>query len=461
MVYLVDNRVPNAPRPRPGSPRIAVVGGGIAGLGAAWQLARRAPHAAVTVFESAAQLGGHAHTVDVTLPGLDGAPCTHGVDTGFLVYNERTYPQLIKLFSSLGVSTAPSDMSFSVQASASWLGRPSRLEWSGSNLSSVFAQRRNLASPTFWSMLTQLMRFNRVATELAERGDDATLNEPLHAFLDRHGFGKPFREGYLLPMIACIWSCPMDQMLRFPVGTLIRFCHNHGLLQVENRPRWFTVDGGSRRYVDALSRHLLAAHASLRTHCPVQRVTRDEKGATVHLTHGAERFDGVVLACHAPQSLALLGEDASAGERRVLGPLRTQDNVAWLHTDEAVMPQQRRAWAAWNYERLQPETGHVCLHYWINRLQPLPFATQVFVSLNPCREPSHVSVIGRFRYAHPVFDDAAVASQRELAGIQGQRRTWFAGAWCGYGFHEDGLKAGLAAADALLDALHPGLQRAA
>lgn len=450
MVYLSEAPVPHAPSPGPSRPRWVVVGAGVSGLGAAWRLTQAAPGASVTVFEAEPRLGGHAHTVDVTLPDPSGALCTHGVDTGFLVYNERTYPQLIELFAQLGVATASSDMSFSVQASTTRWGRARRLEWSGSNLSSVFAQRRNLVSPSFWSLLSQLLRFNRLATRMAADGRDALMSEPLQSFLDRHGFTSAFREGYLLPMIACIWSCPMDQMLRFPVGTLIRFCHNHGLLQVENRPRWFTVDGGSRNYVQALTKRLLAAGADIRVNAPVQRVRRDASGAWVEGAYGPERFDGVVLACHAPQALALLGDDATSDERRVLGPLRTQDNEAWLHTDESLMPRARRAWAAWNYERLQPENGRVCLHYWINKLQPLPFAQNVFVSLNPCREPASTRVLGRYRYAHPVFDSAAIAAQHALPDIQGRQRTWFAGAWCGYGFHEDGLKAGLLAAEGVL-----------
>lgn len=461
MVYFSEPPVPHAPQPGSPASKWAVVGAGISGLGAAWRLSQAAPHASLTVYESQPRLGGHAHTVDVTLPNPDGDICTHGVDTGFLVYNERTYPRLIDLFAQLGVATAASDMSFSVQAATRRFGRDHRLEWSGSDLSTVFAQRSNLASPAFWSLLGQLMRFNRLATRMAAHGRDAAMDEPLQSFLDRHHFTSAFREGYLLPMIACIWSCPMDQMLRFPVGTLIRFCHNHGLLQVENRPRWFTVDGGSRRYVQALSQRLQEAGADLRVNAPVARVRRDATGVWIEGPHGSERYDGVVLACHAPQALAMLGDGATHDERRVLGPLRTQDNEAWLHTDDAVMPRARRAWASWNYERLEPENGRVCLHYWINRLQPLPFARNVFVSLNPCREPAPSSVLGRYRYAHPVFDTAAIAAQRALPDIQGRERTWFAGAWCGYGFHEDGLKAGLTAAEGLLQSQARGMLRAA
>lgn len=427
--------------------RVAVVGSGIAGLAAARSLSR--DHGLrVTLFESDDRFGGHANTVDVTLPDAQGRPVTHGVDTGFLVYNERTYPNLIRLFAELGVATAPSDMSFSVQAPRGLDGRSARLEWSGQSLDTVFAQRRNLASPRFWSMLREILRFNALTTRLAESGADAALQEPLDAFLRRHRFGQAFSEGYLLPMIACIWSCPTGQMLRFPVATLVRFCHNHGLLQVDGRPAWRSVAGGSRRYVQALLRDVPDARAS----SPVRRLRRDAAGVDVVTDAGSERFDALVLACHAPQALTLLGADATAPERALLGRLRTQPNVAVLHTDTGLLPQSRRAWAAWNFERAaDPVAGSasVCLHYAIDRLQPLPFAQPVLVSLNPVREPRESAVLARIDYAHPIFDADAIGVQRRLGEVQGQRRTWFCGAWTGYGFHEDGLKSGLAAAQAI------------
>ncbi len=425
---------------------VAVVGAGIAGLAAAWSLAR-SPGISVTLLEREPRFGGHAHTVDVTLPDAAGRPVTHGVDTGFLVYNQRTYPRLIELFETLGVETAASEMSFSVQAPDGLDGRSRRLEWNGSTLNTVFAQRRNLGSPRFLSMLRDILRFNAVATGLAERGSDASLNEPLADFLLRHRFGRAFVSGYLLPMIGCIWSCPTEQMLRFPIGTLIRFCHNHGLLQIDGRPPWRTVRGGSRNYVQAMLREVPEARAG----AAVRGLERQADGVTLLTDRGRERFDAVVLACHAPQALALLGAEASEDERAVLAPQRTRPNLAVLHTDASLMPRERRAWAAWNYERgsgaaaAEPEA--VCLHYWINRLQPLPFDVPVLVSLNPLRPPREDLVLGRYAYAHPVFDVAAVAAQRRLPQIQGTSRTWYCGAWCGYGFHEDGLKAGLAAAE--------------
>lgn len=427
-----------APRAR----RVAVVGSGIAGLAAAHRL-RDDAH--VTLFESGRHFGGHANTVDVTLPGPAG-PVTHGVDTGFLVFNHRTYPNLVRLFDELGVPTAASDMSFSVQSPATGL------EWSGSDLASVFAQRRNLLRPRFWHMLAEILRFNRLATAIATRGADAELDEPIGDFLDRHRFGAGFRDGYFLPMIGCIWSCPTDQMLRFPVGTMIRFCHNHGLIQVSDRPQWHTVRGGSREYV----RRIVAGLDDARLATPVRQVRRlppghGGAGVMVVTDAGEERFDEAVLACHSDQSLALLA-DAAPDERALLGAIRYQPNRAVLHTDAGVMPRSRRAWAAWNYERAadaSSEQASVCLHYWINRLQPLPWSTPVVVSLNPVRPIDPARVIAEFDYAHPVFDLGAIDAQRRLPGIQGRSHVWFCGAWTRYGFHEDGLASALAVVDAM------------
>jgi len=416
-------QAPQADRPRQ---RAAVVGAGISGLGAAWALRQRHE---VTLFETEGRLGGHAHTVDWEQGGQ-----RHGVDTGFLVFNERTYPLLQELFRQLDVPVTHSDMSFSVQAQG--------LEWCGSDLNSVFAQRRNLLRPRFWGMLSELLRFNRECTALAARGDDRELAEPIGAFLDRRGFGAAFRELYLLPMVACIWSCPVQQMLAFPIGTLIRFCHNHGLLQVANRPQWFTVQGGSREYVQRIQ----AALPNVRSAEPVLALRRAPEGVWLRSPAGEQRFDAVILACHSDQALALLGEQARPAERSVLGAIRYQSNRAVLHGDAGLLPQRRRAWAAWNFES-GPGERPVCLHYLINKLQPLPWAEPVVVSLNPLREPKGPS--REFHYAHPVFDEGAVRAQARLPELQGQGHVWFAGAWARYGFHEDGLWSGLQAAKAL------------
>ena len=414
--------------------KIAIVGSGISGLGAAHALKGRAH---VTLFEAGDYFGGHTHTVDVTLPTPEG-PRTWGVDTGFLVFNERTYPQLIRLFGELDIPTAQTDMSFSVQAR---IAGQRRLEWNGASLDTVFAQRGNLFNWRFLRMLREVLRFNRLATALAEARADERLLQPLGAWLDEHRFGTEFREWYFLPMMACIWSCPTAQMLEFPVATMVRFCHNHGLIQVNGRPRWWTVHGGARQYV----KKIVAGVDDARLNCPVRAIDRDLAGVTVHSGAGAERFDEVVLATHSDQALALLRQP-SDDERQVLGAIRYQPNRAVLHTDASVLPRARRAWAAWNYERAassRREDSRVCLHYLLNSLQPLPFEQPVVVSLNPLREVDPSQVLGDFDYAHPVFDLGAMAAQKRLPGMQGRQRTWFCGAWAGYGFHEDGLKAGL------------------
>jgi predicted NAD/FAD-binding protein len=422
--------------------KVAVVGSGISGLAAAYRLRQ---HAHVTLLEAGDYFGGHTHTVDITLPTAHG-PVTWGVDTGFLVFNERTYPQLIALLAELGVVTAPSDMSFSVQVPEAPGQRA--LEWSGSSLATVFAQKRNLVSPRFWGMLADLLRFNRLCTQIAHKGDEAQLAQPLDSFLAQHRFGTMFRDGYFLPMLGCIWSCPTDQMLRFPVATMIRFCHNHGLLQVSNRPQWHTVYGGARHYVEKIVAQIPRA----RLRSPVHQVERDAAGVTLVTPQGRERFDHVVLAVHADQALTLL-ERPTRTEAQVLGAIRYQPNRAVLHTDTSVLPQRRAAWAAWNYERAadrQQESSRVCLHYLLNRLQPLPFEQAVVESLNPVRPINPDQVLAEFEYSHPVFDGPAIQAQQRVGELQGQQHTWYCGAWTGYGFHEDGLKSGLAVADELL-----------
>jgi predicted NAD/FAD-binding protein len=418
-----------------------VIGSGIAGLSAAHHLNN---HVDLSLFEAGSYFGGHTHTVDVTLPSPQGT-VTHGVDTGFLVYNQRTYPGLIGLFESLNIRTAASDMSFSVQAH--WDDTGKVLEWNGANLNSVFAQRSNLLRPRFWGLLKDIMRFNQLATDLAKSAQADALAQPLQHFLDEHRFGTAFRQGYLLPMLGCIWSCPTTQMLQFPVATMVHFCDNHGLLQVNNRPPWFTVAGGAKHYVQAITQPI----SDKRLNTPVLGIARDDQGVQVRTAVGVERFDQVVLATHADQSLALL-ERPSTDEKALLGAIRFQANRAVLHTDTRVMPKRRLAWAAWNYQRTQliSESARVCLHYWLNRLQPLPFKQDVIVSLNPATPIDPATILGSYDYDHPVFDLPAIAAQSELPRLQGQQRTWYAGAWMRYGFHEDGYQAGLAAAQGLL-----------
>ena len=433
--------------------KIAVIGSGISGLAAAHALRGRAE---VTLLEAGDYFGGHTHTVDARLDTPQG-PVTHGVDTGFLVFNDRTYPQLIALFAELGIESAASDMSFSVQTAAR-PGSPA-LEWCGTSLDGVFAQRRNLLRPRFWRMLADVVRFNRMATALALSGQDAALLQPLGQFLDQHRFSQEFRDWYFLPMLACIWSCPTEQMLAFPVATMVRFCHNHGLIQLTDRPQWRTVPGGARRYVEKI----IAGIADKRLHAPVQSLQRQDDGVLVRVQDQTERFDKVIVATHSDQALAMLA-DASVAERAVLSAIAYQPNTVVLHTDASVLPRRPKAWAAWNYHAAAPQAGApaqapntVCLHYLINRLQPLPFEQPVIVSLNPDAPIDPDTVQGRFDYAHPVFDLAAIEAQKRLPAIQGLRHTYFCGAWAGYGFHEDGLSSGLAAARAALQPAHQGI----
>ncbi|HRE13891.1 MAG TPA: FAD-dependent oxidoreductase [Usitatibacteraceae bacterium] len=400
--------------------RIAVVGAGISGLASAWLLAQRHE---VVLFEANRYLGGHTNTVDATVDGM-----TAPVDTGFLVYNDRTYPHLLGLFAKLGVASAPSEMSFSVRIG------DGKLEWAGTNLAAVFAQRTNLVNPRFLRMLSDLLRFNREAVALAESG--APLTGTLGEFLDARGFGQEVRELYLIPMAACIWSTPATQINRFPLATFLHFCRNHGLLAVSNRPQWRTVKGGAREYVKKMAADL----KDVRIAQPVRQVRRYEDRVEIATDAGTERFDQVVLATHTDQSLALL-ENPTLEERAVLKAIPYQANVAVLHTDEGQLPRRRSAWASWNFHAPRPELSDdpVSLTYLLNRLQPLPFASPVMVTMNPIDPPREDKVLATFDYHHPVFLEGSDEAKRRVASLQGRGRTFFAGAWTRYGFHEDGL----------------------
>jgi len=419
------------------SKKIAVVGAGISGLSCAYRLVQ-AGHI-VTLFEANDYFGGHTHTVDVTIDGI-----SHGVDTGFLVFNHKTYPNLVSLFDELKVDTSASDMSFSVK-----LPLENRvLEWSGGNLNTVFAQRRNLFDPRFIRMLRDILRFNKATTKLATGPQDTLHELSLGDYLYRQDYSTEFINWYLLPMAGCIWSCPTAQMLSYPLYTFVRFCHNHGLLQVSDRPQWRTVKGGARQYVDKL----LQGIPDKRLGDPVRSVRRNQVGHHMQIliesSSGSELYDHVVMAGHSDQSLRLL-KDILPGEHRLLGAIGYQPNRAVLHTDASVLPNNKRTWSAWNYQSGNLSDPQVCVHYLINKLQPLPFVKPVIVSLNPIDEPHPSQVIDSFEYAHPVFDSAAISAQQDLPLLQGRHNTWFAGAWTGYGFHEDGLKSGLAVAQAI------------
>lgn len=426
--------------------KIAIVGSGISGLAVAHTLQGKAE---ITLIEADSYFGGHAHTVDVTLPTAQGE-VIHGVDTGFLVFNERTYPNLIQLLGELEVDTFPSDMSFSVQVpGAKGTGA---LEWNGSSLSGVFAQRSNLFNLRFLGMLNDLLRFNKLTTHMALVNTAEVQEQTLDIFLKEHRFGEAFCNWYLLPMLGCIWSCPTDQMLRFPVATMVRFCYNHGLIQISQRPQWYTVVGGAKHYVEKIVRNI----PQKRLNSPVLRIERDELGVRIITASGTEHFDQLVLATHSDQALRLLAEPTSK-ESAILGAIRYQPNRAILHTDSSMLPLQRRAWAAWNYERAgddSRESSRVCLHYLINQLQPLPFSQPVIVSLNPIRTIANRHILGAYDYDHPIFDLEAISAQKDIPTLQGENRTWFCGAWTGYGFHEDGLKSGLAVAQQLLRLLN-------
>lgn len=414
---------------------IAVVGSGIAGMAAAWLLSER--HR-VTLYERDDRPGGHSNTVDA--PTADGSM---PVDTGFIVYNERNYPNLTALFRHLDVPTEPSDMSFAVSLD------DGALEYAGSNLRTLFGQPANLVDRRFWRMLADLRRFYREAPSLAASAEATTLGD----FLDAHRFSPAFVEDHLLPMAAAIWSAPLATMREHPVGAFVRFCDNHGLLSIRDRPQWRTVTGGSREYV----RRLTARYADgLRLDRAVRRVQRVPGRVLIEDRQGAvDAFDHVVIATHADEALAMLA-DPSADERALLGAIRYRRNLAILHRDEGMMPKRRRVWSSWNYLGRRDDAGaDPCVTYWMNRLQNLPEREHLFVTLNPPRAPRPGTVVTSFVYDHPIVDLAAERSQAALWRLEGVRNTWYCGAYFGAGFHEDGLQAGLAVAEALGDVRRP------
>lgn len=418
--------------------RIAVVGSGITGLSAAWMLSQQND---VVLYEAEARLGGHTRTIDVTTD--DGGVL--GVDTGFIVFNDRTYPNLIAMFEHLGVPTRATDMSFAVSLDNG------KLEYAaGDRIWQLFAQPSNLFSPRFWSMLRNLVRFYRTMATQAGSFDGMTLGQ----LLEQGGYGDAFRDDHLLPMAAAIWSAPAQLLLDYPAEAFVRFCNNHGLLDLGSRPKWRTVVGGSQTYVDKL---MARFQGEVRLGTPVARIER--KGGQVTITDRAgnpDRFDEVVIASHADQALAILA-DPSPQEAELLGAFRYSSNLVVLHQDAKLLPKRKMLWGAWNYfgrRHANDATGDLCVSYWMNRLQGYRTRDPLVVTLNPNRAIDKDLEISRTSFDHPIFDHAALDAQRRIWAIQGQRNTFFCGAHLGSGFHEDGLQAGLAVAE-LLGAKRP------
>ena len=419
--------------------RIAIIGTGIAGNTAAYCLDQVNLGHTLTIYEREGRIGGHSATVDIDYEGS-----SISVDTGFIVYNEHNYPHMVAMFRHLGVETQVSDMSFSVSmnhGSFEWAGK------SGSAahvLNGLFAQRGNALNPRYWRMLGEILRFQKQSVIDLESGFLADLG--LGQYLKARAFSEGFRDRYIVPMGAAIWSTPAKQMLEFPATSFVAFFDNHRLLQWD-RPIWRTVTGGSRHYVSKL---ISGFGDRIRTGVAVQHIRREENGVRVNDDQGgSELFDQVVVATHAPDALKMLG-DASVEERAILGAVQYRFNDVYLHRDTRLMPRRKAAWAAWNFLQDNDDgSKDVAVTYWMNRLQAIDTSKPLFVSLNPPFAPDPSKVFGRYSYDHPQYDRAALDAQRKLETIQGKNRTWFCGAWTGYGFHEDGLKAGLKVAEGL------------
>lgn len=414
--------------------KIAVIGSGVAGLSAAWLLSRE--HA-VTLHEKNARIGGHSNTYLAPQGPGGGTSPEVPVDTGFIVYNTACYPNLIALFEHLRVDTAPTEMSFSVSLD------DGRFEYSGNGLTGIFGQKRNLLSPRHWLMTRDILRFFREASAI----DPATHDpeQSLGDWLRQRRYSQTFIDRHILPMAAAIWSAPAGEMLRFPAAAFARFFANHGLLQIDNRPQWRTVRGGSRQYV---KRILADSSATVVSGDSVVSVARSADAVAVTLQSGAvQTYDQCVLACHADEALAMLANPTQQ-EHDLLSKFTYSSNEAWLHTDETLMPRRRNLWTSWNYlgDGRQDE---LAVTYWMNLLQPLNSSTNYFVTLNPHKPIAESKVITRITYEHPLFNTAAMRAQTDLWSLQGRDRLWFAGSYFGYGFHEDALQSGLAVAEDL------------
>ncbi|EHJ94104.1 NAD(P)/FAD-dependent oxidoreductase [Vreelandella boliviensis] len=414
------------------SQRIAIVGSGISGMAAGWYLS--AQHE-VTLFESESRLGGHTATMDVN---VEGRP--YAIDTGFIVFNDWTYPHFQRLMATLGVASQATEMSFSVHETAR------DFEYNGHTLGSLFAQRRNLFNPSFYRLLGDILRFNKQATKALE-SEQLPAHMTLGEYLDQHHYNRDFQQRYLLPMGAAIWSASISDLRAFPLAFFVRFFRNHGLLSVNHRPQWYTLLGGSKSYIASLT----APYASrIHLNSPVTRITRDSTGVVITTSSGSQRFDQVVLACHSDQALAMLG-DASSAEQEILGAMPYQDNEVVLHTDIALLPRRKRAWASWNYRLDQRDSeARVSVTYDMNILQRIDSDTTFCVTLNDSASIDPSKVLGRYIYAHPQFTLAGQAAQARHAEISSTaHRTHFCGAYWRNGFHEDGVWSALRVAQAL------------
>ena len=408
--------------------KIAVVGSGIAGLGAAWLLSRQHE---VVLFERESRLGGHTHTHQVEQGGR-----AYRVDTGFIVFNPGNYPLLTKLFDELGVPSQPTTMSFSVHDDGNGL------EYNATDLNGLFCQRRNLVSPRFWRMVREITRFYRDAPALlADPGPGPTLG----SYLRERNYSDLFVRDHLVPMASALWSSPSETILDFPAKYLVRFMDNHHMLQVRDRPMWRVVCGGSSRYIEAMQK---TWSVQVRLSSPVREVRRDAAGVEIATDRGSERFDQVVMACHSDQALALLA-DPSQAERDVLGAIHYQANETVLHTDASLLPRQRKAWAAWNAYVPKAPGAPCTVSYCMNHLQSLDSPEPFVVTLGRGQAIDPGKVLARMQYQHPVYTHASVAAQGRRGEINGGNRTWFAGAYWGFGFHEDGLRSGVEVARAL------------
>lgn len=404
--------------------RIAVVGGGISGM-MSWYLLQQKHD--VTVIEANDYLGGHTATVDVEVEGKN-----YAIDTGFIVFNNWTYPLFNKFLSELGVAFQPTTMSFSVKNSAN------NLEYNGNTLFSLFAQRRNLFRPSFWLMLKDIVRFNKLGKQLLAE-DSVDLSLTLGDFLQKYNFGRGIRDNYLMPMGAAIWSAGLADMPAFPVRFFLRFFNNHGLLNIADRPQWAVVKGGSKRYVEALLNKL--GTDAVKLNQSISRIERDETGVTLHFADGrTEQFDKLVLACHSDQALRLLGESATAEEQQVLGGIAYQQNEVVLHTDTKLLPKRERAWAAWNYNLDANVSDRATLTYNMNLLQGIDAPVTFCVTLNNTTAITPERVLGVYQYAHPVYNELTIAAQQKRSLINGKLHTYFAGAYWYNGFHEDGAR---------------------